>query len=160
MAHHDAARQPPAPLAGQVGSGKAPSASCHLRIARPSLDIARTERFYIDGLGLSVLWRCGPETLGGHALVMLGWPGAAWHLEIVDDSQGETPPRPTEEDLLVLYVDGPVDPGTVDRLLAAGGKRVAARNEYWERFGVTLEDPDGYRLVLSQKGWTNEAMPS
>jgi hypothetical protein len=33
---------------------------------------------------------------------MAGWPDAAWHLELVGDPEGATPPVPTEEDLLVL----------------------------------------------------------
>ncbi|KAM5438565.1 hypothetical protein MferCBS31731_004856 [Microsporum ferrugineum] len=149
---------PKPPLAERAGAGKTPSASCHVRIARPSQDIAKTERFYVDGLGLKVLWRCGPDATGGHPLLMLGWPGAAWHLEIVDDSHAETPPKPTEEDLLVIYVGDSIDPDVVDKLVEAGGKRVTARNEYWEQFGVTVADPDGYRLVLSQRTWTNEAL--
>ncbi|MHB8296804.1 MAG: VOC family protein, partial [Acidimicrobiales bacterium] len=27
------------------------------------------------------------------------------------------------------------------------------RNPYWDRWGVTIEDPDGYRLVLSHRTW-------
>jgi hypothetical protein len=45
---------------------------------------------------------------------MLGWPDAAWHLELVGDPEGETPPTPSEEDLLVLYVGGPLDAEAVD----------------------------------------------
>jgi hypothetical protein len=62
----------------------------------------------------------------------LGWPGAAWHLELVDDPEAETPPEPTEEDLLGLYLDGPVDEAVVDRLVAADGQRVEARNRCWD----------------------------
>jgi hypothetical protein len=35
----------------------------------------------------------------------------------------------------------------------AGGTRVAARNPYWDQWGVTIADPDGYRLVLSTRCW-------
>ncbi len=84
---------------------------------------------------------------------MVGWPGAAWHLELVGDPEDETPASPTEEDLLVLYLGGEVDAELVGRLVEAGGVRVAARNPYWDRWGVTLADPDGYRLVLSTLSW-------
>jgi hypothetical protein len=84
---------------------------------------------------------------------MLGWPEAAWHLELVDDALGETPPTPTEEDLLVLYLGQPVDQGVIDRLVQAGGRQVAARNPYWDRWGTTIIDSDGYRLVLSHRSW-------
>ena len=39
------------------------------------------------------------------------------------------------------------------RLVDAGGTRVAARNPYWDQWGVTIADPDGYRLVLSNRSW-------
>ena len=130
-----------------------PHPSSHLRIARPSQDLHRAERFWVDGLGLRVLYRTGAEAQGGHALVMLGWPEAAWHLELIDDPHGDTPPSPTDEDLLVLYVGGPLDPDVIGRLVEAGGRPVAARNPYWDRWGVTIADPDGYRLVLSQRSW-------
>lgn len=45
-----------------------------------------------------VLYRTGPEAEGGHPLLTLGWPEAAWHLELVGDREGETPARPSEED--------------------------------------------------------------
>ena len=86
-----------------------PLPSSHLRIARPSPDLDRAERFWIAGLGLEVLYRTGADAEGGHALLLLGWPEAPWHLELVGDPNGETPPGSTDEDLLVLYVGGPVD---------------------------------------------------
>jgi hypothetical protein len=90
---------------------------------------------------------------------MLGFPGGAWHLELVHAAaEGFPVPAPTEEDLLVLYVQGPVDEGLIERMVKAGGERVVARNEYWERWGVTVQDPDGYRVVLSTRGWENVAV--
>jgi catechol 2,3-dioxygenase-like lactoylglutathione lyase family enzyme len=130
-----------------------PRPASHLRIARPSYDLRASERFWVDGLGLNVLFRADDTAEGGHALLMVGWPGAAWHLELVGDPDDATPARPTEEDLLVLYVDGPVDDDVVRRLVQAGGTRVAARNPYSGRWGVTIADPDGYRLVLSTRSW-------
>jgi len=130
-----------------------PLSSSHLRIARPSRDLAAAERFWVAGLGLEVLFRLDHSAEGGHALLMVGWPDAGWHLELVGDPAGETPPAPTEEDLLVLYLDGPVDEDVLTRLVDAGGVRVAARNPYWDKWGVTIADPDGYRLVLSTRSW-------
>lgn len=88
-------------------------------------------------------------------MLMLGWPDAAWHLELVLDPAGKNPPRPTEEDLLVIYVDGSIDPVVVERLIEAGGRRVQHPNEYWEKWGVTIKDPDGYLLTLCQRAWKN-----
>jgi catechol 2,3-dioxygenase-like lactoylglutathione lyase family enzyme len=131
-----------------------PLPTSHLRIARPSHDLRASERFWVEGLGLDVLFRADDSAEGGHALLMVGWPDAGWHLELVGDPDDATPATPTEEDLLVLYVNGPVDDQVVRRLVNAGGTRVAARNPYWDRWGVTITDPDGYRLVLSTRSWS------
>jgi catechol 2,3-dioxygenase-like lactoylglutathione lyase family enzyme len=125
-----------------------------LRIARPSTDLARAETFYVTGLGLHVLYRATGQA-GEHDLLMVGWPQAQWHLELVHDPAAPTAPTPTAEDLLVLYLDGPVPDALVARLEAAGGRRTPSHNPYWDRFGVTVTDPDGYRLVLCRRAWSN-----
>ena len=132
-----------------------PGPASHVRIARPSHDLRASERFWVTGLGLEVLFRVGESAEGDHALVMVGWPGAAWHLELVHDPDDLTPAAPTEEDLLVLYLGGEVDEDLIGGLAGAGGARVAARNPYWDQWGVTIADPDGYRLVLSTLSWQN-----
>ncbi|ATL25437.1 VOC family protein [Streptomyces formicae] len=128
----------------------------HIRIARPSRDLAAAERFWAEGLGLSVVWRsAGGQAHGEHDLLMLGWPDASWHLELVHDATAPVEPVPTEEDLLVVYVDEEVPEDLVVRLEEHGGRRVLSPNPYWNEWGVTIEDPDGYRLVLSRRGWSN-----
>ena len=130
-----------------------PVPASHLRIARPSHDLRMSERFWVGGLGLDVLLRLDDSAEGGHPLLMVGWPDAGWHLELVGDPDDTTPATPTEEDLLVLYVGGEVDEDLVRRLVEVGGTLVAARNPYWDQWGVTIADPDGYRLVLSSLSW-------
>ncbi|WOT32988.1 VOC family protein [Streptomyces coeruleorubidus] len=128
----------------------------HIRIARPSRDLAAAERFWREGLGLSVVWRSeGGSEPGHHDLLMLGWPDADWHLELVYESARPVEPCPTEEDLLVVYADGPVPADLIARLERHGGKRVESPNPYWNEGGVTIEDPDGYRLVLCRRAWSN-----
>ena len=130
--------------------------NAHVRIARPSADLAQAERFYAAGLGVDVLYRAddGSEP---NQLLMLGWPGASWHLELTHHNTTPTPPSPSADDLLVLYLDGPVPDSLISDLEAAGGRRVAAENPYWDRWGVTVQDPDGYRLVLCTRGWGSGA---
>jgi len=132
----------------------------HIRIARPSADLAAAERFWHRGLGLEVLCRTGPGDPGDgpgaeYELVMLGWRDAGWHLELARDPHRPLAPDPGEEDLLVVYLDGPVPGELVARLERHGGRRVPARNPYWDTWGVTVQDPDGYRLVLSTRRWSN-----
>lgn len=38
-----------------------------IRLARPSRDLGVARRFWVEGLGLDVLWETGPEAEGGHA---------------------------------------------------------------------------------------------
>jgi catechol 2,3-dioxygenase-like lactoylglutathione lyase family enzyme len=147
-------------------TGRFPGPQDHIRIARPTRNIGQAQRFYVDGLGMEVLYRVTPEDAAHEAsehvddLIMLGWPKASWHLELVlgctEDTANVCLPQPTVEDLLVVYVDGLIDRKVVKKLVTAGGKEVRPKNPYWEQWGVTVEDPDGYRLVLSQRRWSNE----
>lgn len=133
-------------------------AAPHVRIARPSNDLAAAEAFYVDGLSLDVLYRT--DGAGDpNELLMLGWPSAHWHLELTHNASAPTRPSPTADDLLVLYLNRTVPETMVSRVERAGGRRVPAHNPYWDRWGVTIEDPDGYRLVLCERSWDNtEAM--
>jgi len=129
----------------------------HLRIARPVRDPAATARFWIDGLGMTELYRyAGTGTVGDHAVIMIGWPDADWHLEFVAAADAQVEPAPTPEDLVVLYLDGDVPESIVANIEKHGGERVPAHNPYWDKWGVTLQDPDGYRLVLSTRSWSND----
>lgn len=128
-------------------------ATTHVRVARPSRDLAAAEHFYVDGLGLDVLWRTTERVSGEHDLLMVGPAGGSWHFELTNDPEQPLEPTPTVEDLFVVYLGTPVDETLVDRLVAAGGTRVAAHNPYWDEYGVTVADPDGYRLVLCSRTW-------
>ncbi|MFD5367611.1 VOC family protein [Streptomyces sp. NPDC127103] len=128
-------------------------ARTHVRVARPSRDLAAAERFYVDGLGLEVQWRTTERVSGKHDLLMVGPRGGGWHFELTRDPEHPVEPAPTVEDLFVVYLGAPVEEAQVERLLAAGGTRVAAHNPYWDEYGVTVEDPDGYRLVLCSRTW-------
>jgi catechol 2,3-dioxygenase-like lactoylglutathione lyase family enzyme len=132
----------------------------HIRIARPTRDLALAERFWTRGLGLEVLYRAEPDPAAqrpgaGYALLMAGWRDAGWHLELARDPRDPVVPTPGEEDLLVIYLDGPVPDALVARLEEHGGRRVPSRNPYWDTWGVTVMDPDGYRLVLCTRQWSD-----
>ncbi|WP_030691958.1 VOC family protein [Streptomyces globisporus] len=129
-------------------------AQTRVRIARPSRDLAAAERFYVDGLGLEVQWRSEGRVPGKHDLLMVGPPDGSWHFELTFDPEHPLEPTPTVEDLFVVYLGAPVEEEQVERLLAVGGTRVAAHNPYWDEHGVTVADPDGYRLVLCSRNWT------
>ncbi|WP_130799122.1 VOC family protein [Streptomyces otsuchiensis] len=125
-----------------------------IRIARPSLDLAAAERFYSGGLGLSVLYRgSGRPELGERDLLMVGPGGGPWHLELTASDHDVVTPRPTPEDLLVIYLGTPPTDAFVTRATEHGGTVVPSHNPYWDRGGVTVTDPDGYRVVLTERVW-------
>jgi hypothetical protein len=85
---------------------------------------------------------------------MLGRKGAPWHLEFTR-AHGHTAPRaPSQDHLLILYLPDRAEwEAAVRRIQAAGYKPVPAFNPYWDRNGLTFEDPDGYRVVLQNATW-------
>ena len=63
-------------------------------------------------------------------------------------------PAPTQDDLLVFYfAETATWQEAVERFRAAGFQPTPSFNPYWDRTGVTFEDPDGYRVVLNNGGW-------
>jgi catechol 2,3-dioxygenase-like lactoylglutathione lyase family enzyme len=124
----------------------------HLRVARPTDDLAAVVRFYRDGLGFEVLAEFKDHD--GFDGVMLGRPGAAYHLEFTRKAGHNVGRAPTEDNLLVFYLpDAAGWKAAVARLERAGYTAVTAFNPYWDRRGRTFEDPDGYRVVLQNAAW-------
>src|SRR4051794_18650461 len=119
----------------------------HLRIARPTDDLAAVVKFYRDGLGFEVLSEFADHD--GFDGVMLGRKGAAYHLEFTRKAGHTAGRAPTEDNLLVFYLPDEAEwLAAVTRLEQAGYRSAKAFNAYWDRHGRTFEDPDGYRVVL------------
>jgi len=120
----------------------------HLRVVRPSDDLAANVMFYRDGLGFEVLSEFRDHD--GFDAVMLGRKDAAYHLAFVHKA-GRVP---SEDNLLVFYLpDAEEWKRAVTRLEELGHKPVKAFNPYWDKKGKTFEDPDGYRVVLQHARW-------
>ncbi len=119
-----------------------------VRVARPTDRLEAVVAFYRDGLGLPVI-----DSFEGHAGysgVMLGLPGTSYHLEFTHHEAGSDCPAPSKDNLLVLYLsERTAIERLVDRLRTRGYPGVPPENPYWslER-SVTIEDPDGWRVVL------------
>jgi catechol 2,3-dioxygenase-like lactoylglutathione lyase family enzyme len=126
----------------------------HLRVARATDHLEQIVSFYRDGLGLQVV--ASFDDHDGFDGVMLGHPGAQYHLEFTRH-RGEMVGRaPNQESLLVFYLpDGNAWQTAVQRMVNAGYEPVAAHNPYWDVRGVTFEDADGYRVVLQHAAWEN-----
>lgn len=123
-----------------------------LRVARPTDDINALLPFYRDGLGFEILGRFTDHD--GFDGVMLGTPGAPYHLEFTMARGHKAGRAPTRDNLLVLYLPDPVAwRAAVARMTAAGFGPVPSFNPYWDKQGKTFEDADGYRVVLQQATW-------
>jgi catechol 2,3-dioxygenase-like lactoylglutathione lyase family enzyme len=118
-----------------------------VRFARHTRRLDEVVRFYRDGLGLSEIG--GSVDHEGYDGVFLDLPGTGAHLEFTTGGEhGEPAPHP--ESLLVLYVGSWQ---AVRELQArSGAAAVTSSNPYWNENGVTIEDPDGFRVVLAATG--------
>jgi GNAT superfamily N-acetyltransferase len=120
-----------------------------LRIARHTERLDDVVRFYRDGVGLDEIG--GFRDHAGYDGVFLDVPGTGAHLEFTGGGS-HPPPSPHPEWLLVLYLG---DQATVDAVVERlGVAPVAPANPYWAGHGVTVEDPDGFRVVLVPERWS------
>lgn len=120
----------------------------HLRIARPTDNLDSVVKFYRDGLGLQVIG--GFKDHEGFDGVMLGGGHPTYyHLEFTRKASHKVGRAPTEDNLLVFYLEDEITwKAAVKRLKAEGNNPVVAFNPFWDRCGLTFEDPDGYRITL------------
>lgn len=126
-------------------------AVAQVRVARPTDKLETVVRFYRDGVGLPQIGSF--EGHAGYSGVMLGLPGRGVHLEFTQHEEGSPCPAPTRDNLLVFYIpDREGIERILNRLAAMGHLPVPPENPYWEQKGVTIEDPDGWRIVLMNTG--------
>lgn len=118
-----------------------------MRVARPTDQLAEIIKFYEVGLGLTRIAQFNDHD--GFDGVMYGLPNTHYHLEFTSHRDGSPCPAPTKDNLLVFYIpnDGAIT-RIVDRLGKLGYHEVEPENPYWAKGGVTIEDPDGWRIVL------------
>jgi catechol 2,3-dioxygenase-like lactoylglutathione lyase family enzyme len=118
-----------------------------VRIARPTDKLEEVLRFYSKGLGLKIVGSFKEHA--GYTGYMLGLPGTDYHLEFTQHAAGSPCPAPSRDNLLVFYIP---DKKAVDqiaaRLSGLGYHAVEPENAYWKEKGITIEDPDGWRVVL------------
>lgn len=117
------------------------------RIARHTTDLNRIIDFYGRILGLKVLGEFKDHH--GYSGVFMSVPGETWHLEF---TVSDTAPihQPDDDDLLVFYASSLEEFAAMKtRFVKNHVKQVKPPNPYWEKNGITFEDPDGFRVVIS-----------
>lgn len=123
-----------------------------VRFARPTDRMAEIERFYVQGLGMAVLGSFLDHD--GYDGLMVGFPGAAWHLEFTHHLRGSPGPAPSRENLLVCYYPGQeAAEAAAARLKGLGWPAVAPENPYWRGKALVVPDPDGWEVVLFFRPW-------
>lgn len=124
----------------------------HMRIARPITRLDVALRMYSEGLGLKKIADFTDHK--GFSGVMLGRAHLQWHIEFTVCHTHPVQPSPTEDDLLVLYYPDSAEWAQVcTNMLGAGFVAVRSFNPYWDVNGRTFADPDGYRVVIQNRGW-------
>ncbi len=117
-----------------------------LRVARPTDRLAEVVRFYERGLGFVRV--ASFDDHEGFDGVILAQPGGGWEIEFTHKRGEQVGRAPSPDHLLVFsFVDRDAWQRAIDRM-AALAHPVPSFNPYWDRGGVTFEDPDGYRVVL------------
>ncbi|MDQ0246056.1 catechol 2,3-dioxygenase-like lactoylglutathione lyase family enzyme [Bacillus fengqiuensis] len=118
-----------------------------MRIARPTDKFEEIIQFYGEGLGLRKIGEFyGHDGFDG---VMFGLPSLPYHLEFTRHVDGSPCPAPTKDNLLVFYMpDGDAIDRIITRLDTLGYTPVEPENPHWAHKGFTIEDPDGWRIVL------------
>ncbi|RLL48319.1 VOC family protein [Oceanobacillus piezotolerans] len=127
--------------------------AAQVRIARPTDKFEEIIDFYQNGLGLKQIGQFKGHR--GYDGVIFGLPDVNYHLEFTRHIDGSPCPAPTKDNLLVFYITDKKEIDKVtERLKIMGYPEVEAENEYWKELGVTIEDPDGWRIVLMNRSFT------
>ncbi|MED3038060.1 VOC family protein [Bacillus tropicus] len=117
------------------------------RIARPTDKFEAVIAFYEEGVGLKRIGEFYDHE--GYDGIMFGLPDEEYHLEFTRHIDGSPCPAPTKDNLLVFYMreDSEIKK-VIKRLHGLGYDEVEPENPYWKDKGITIEDPDGWRIVL------------
>ncbi|GGA67733.1 hypothetical protein GCM10008025_09480 [Ornithinibacillus halotolerans] len=127
--------------------------AAQVRIARPTDKFEEVIDFYENGLGLKRIGQF--EGHRGYEGVIYGLPDVNYHLEFTRHIDGSPCPAPTKDNLLVFYIINKDEIVKVaERLHNMGYPEVEPENEYWKELGVTIADPDGWRIVLMNRSFS------
>jgi catechol 2,3-dioxygenase-like lactoylglutathione lyase family enzyme len=117
------------------------------RFARHTNQLEKLVDFYVQIMGLHQLGEFKDHA--GYEGVFIGKSGADWHLEFTQTTE---PAKHTfdEDDLLVFYLGSVAYDHLTEQISRGEIVPVKAKNPYWEENGITLLDPDGFRIVISK----------
>ncbi|PAM96472.1 prolyl endopeptidase [Flavobacterium sp. IR1] len=118
-----------------------------LRVARHTNNLEEIESFYVDLLGFERLG--GFQKHNNYDGVFIGKSGLDWHFEFTQ-SEVKANHIFDKDDVIVLYPKTISDyDELIKRLLQKDIAVIEAVNPFWNENGKMIQDPDGYRIVIS-----------
>lgn len=121
-----------------------------IRIARPTDNLEIITEQYVNGLGFKVLDNFLDHD--GFDGVIIGNEIHPYHLEFTHHRGTQVGGAPTKDSLMVFYITDENEwHEACCAMSEAKFKIVDSYNPYWDIFGKTFEDFDGYRVVLQNE---------
>ncbi len=118
-----------------------------LRVARHTNDLRKIEDFYVNILGFEVLG--GFEKHNNYDGIFLGKSGLDWHFEFTQ-SDIKANHSFDEDDIIVLYPKTISDYNElINKIIHRNIATITPVNPFWKENGKMIQDPDGYRIVIS-----------
>lgn len=114
------------------------------RIARHTSRLEQLKDFYVNIIGLSLLGEF--KNHSGYDGVFIGNANLDWHLEFTQTGESADH-KFDEDDILVFYPENQLE--YTDLLERINTLKVVAKNPYWQENGITIKDPDGHTVVIS-----------
>lgn len=118
-----------------------------LRVARHTNDLEKIENFYVNVLGFE---RLGDfQNHNNYDGIFIGKSGLDWHFEFTQ-SHTEANHSFDEDDVIILYPKTISDYNElIHKLMRHNIATITAANPFWNENGKMIQDPDGYRIVIS-----------
>lgn len=120
------------------------------RAARHTDNLHTLTEFYRSIFFLEILGEFKDHK--GYDGVFIGKQGLPWHLEFTQSSESAKHTF-DENDLLVFY---PETKEEYEKIIANIQRlkipTITPKNPYWRENGTMVEDPDGFKIVVSGKG--------
>lgn len=116
-------------------------------MARHTFALKPLVDFYVNIIGLEVLGTF--ENHSGYDGIFLGKKGLDWHLEFTSTHE-PVEHAFKEEEMFVFYPTSQKEyVEIVERISDNQLSVLQAKNPYWNANGITIKDPDGFLVVIS-----------